>query len=385
MTLYKQQFTDILAHNLLTGTSIEAGELRFITTELLLTDGHPRFVVMEFIIRRQTEESTGYSLFTELAAFAGKHSIQAAYLKSSKSKHIILFSYAQGDNLQSGSSSLPVQLLDTLQSTITEFEYANGIQVYSGIGSAVSDAGVIHESYKQASHASSYAAILGIREIMHYETIAHQRTDLFFYPVEAEMELLNMFNIKDISAIKQTLTAIINQNVYERTLDLFAAKCLMYEICATTVKGLQSLNRFSGRLDMERIEANCSLRDLPAYIANVVEEGFRETSTIDENTISFEVYRIIDQQYRNPKLTIKSIAEQLNTSTYVITKSVQIDLKEYMNRKKINAALQLLKESDYSIKEIASMSGFSDENLFIRVFKRFEEITPGQYRKERQC
>jgi two-component system response regulator YesN len=76
------------------------------------------------------------------------------------------------------------------------------------------------------------------------------------------------------------------------------------------------------------------------------------------------------------------MANELNISPYVISKNIQIDLQDYINRKRVNYALRLLKEPDYSIKQISAMAGFSDENMFIRIFKRYEGKTPGQFRKK---
>ncbi len=47
-------------------------------------------------------------------------------------------------------------------------------------------------------------------------------------------------------------------------------------------------------------------------------------------------------------------------------------------------AKRLLVESDESVQDIAEKIGYQYPMSFIRVFKKLEGATPGEYRKERQ-
>lgn len=44
-------------------------------------------------------------------------------------------------------------------------------------------------------------------------------------------------------------------------------------------------------------------------------------------------------------------------------------------------AKELLKEKKYKIAEVSAMVGYRNVNTFIRVFKDFEGISPGEYKK----
>ena len=59
-------------------------------------------------------------------------------------------------------------------------------------------------------------------------------------------------------------------------------------------------------------------------------------------------------------------------------------LTEYVNRRRIDRALALLRDSDQRIQEIAEACGFSDVNYFICLFKRQTGVTPGQYRAQQR-
>ena len=54
---------------------------------------------------------------------------------------------------------------------------------------------------------------------------------------------------------------------------------------------------------------------------------------------------------------------------------------DYVNKQRVQLAKQLMTETDDTITDITQKVGFSNSNTFIRVFKRYEGITPGQFRK----
>ena len=58
-----------------------------------------------------------------------------------------------------------------------------------------------------------------------------------------------------------------------------------------------------------------------------------------------------------------------------------LSLVSYTNRLRIEASKKLLSNYDLSIKETAYSCGFPDEKYFMKVFKKFEQCTPTDYRR----
>lgn len=54
---------------------------------------------------------------------------------------------------------------------------------------------------------------------------------------------------------------------------------------------------------------------------------------------------------------------------------------QYLNRRRLEAACQLLKDTDLSISDIAGSTGFSSQSYFAQAFRKFYGITPIKYRK----
>ena len=61
-----------------------------------------------------------------------------------------------------------------------------------------------------------------------------------------------------------------------------------------------------------------------------------------------------------------------------------MSLMEYLTRVRIEEAKRLLHNPQYLIDEIAENIGYDDASYFTKVFKRYEGVTPTQYRKTLQ-
>ena len=86
-------------------------------------------------------------------------------------------------------------------------------------------------------------------------------------------------------------------------------------------------------------------------------------------------------------LSLKSIAKQLNVSpayfSGLFKKECGCTLTDYVNNMRLERAIKLLRNGERQIQSIAYESGFQDPNYFIRLFKKYTGMTPGQYRKTR--
>ena len=86
----------------------------------------------------------------------------------------------------------------------------------------------------------------------------------------------------------------------------------------------------------------------------------------------------------NPKLSLENIACQVHLSKtrliHLFQEKLGISPIKWLNQEKLKVARLLLITTDCSINEIALRAGFSDVTYFFRFFKKFEGMTPLQYR-----
>ena len=86
----------------------------------------------------------------------------------------------------------------------------------------------------------------------------------------------------------------------------------------------------------------------------------------------------------NEDLSLNVIAEKFAVSASYLSKQFkkenEMNLTEYVNRKRLGASLKYLAATDLPIQNIAELVGIYDENYFSRLFKKYQQMTPSKYR-----
>mgnify|MGYP001084444332 CR=1 FL=1 len=89
------------------------------------------------------------------------------------------------------------------------------------------------------------------------------------------------------------------------------------------------------------------------------------------------------------KITVSRIAAQLGLSVPYLSKLFSAEtgmtLNRYILKKRIDAACQMLKYSDYEAAEISSFLAFASHSYFIQKFRQETGLTPKQYRAKYHC
>jgi two-component system response regulator YesN len=122
-----------------------------------------------------------------------------------------------------------------------------------------------------------------------------------------------------------------------------------------------------------------------------VEKLFSEVCTqikLQHESKKIELWKkIVDYVQKNfcdTQLTLTTIAEDLNVTPQYLCRYMKdhsgYTLLQYLNKKRIEYSKKLLMEGE-SIKNTVERAGFSSELTFRRQFKKFENITPGQFNK----
>lgn len=108
-------------------------------------------------------------------------------------------------------------------------------------------------------------------------------------------------------------------------------------------------------------------------------------------TLDAEVSDVLSIIHERPqdKLTIEVLAKETAMSRTKLlnkfTKIVGISPIQYLTNWRIDISKQLLSSTGLSLLEISNSVGYDSEAAFGRVFKKLENITPGQYRKNLQA
>lgn len=88
----------------------------------------------------------------------------------------------------------------------------------------------------------------------------------------------------------------------------------------------------------------------------------------------------------DPNLSLNMIAEAIHVNSSYLSKlfksGLGIYFTDYLNKFRVNYSIQFLEDTDKTIKEIAGECGYGSVQNYIRVFKKYMNQSPGQYRSE---
>lgn len=96
--------------------------------------------------------------------------------------------------------------------------------------------------------------------------------------------------------------------------------------------------------------------------------------------------QIIDDNISNPELDVMYMVEQFGISRTVMFNKIKqltgMNLQNYINKRRMEYVIKLMKTTDLALGDIAEQSGFSSPRYFSTSFKNFTGLTPSQYRKQ---
>ncbi|MBR1592438.1 MAG: helix-turn-helix transcriptional regulator [Ruminococcus sp.] len=130
-------------------------------------------------------------------------------------------------------------------------------------------------------------------------------------------------------------------------------------------------------------------KEIRAVHAEMIEGYTNKMRRLKLNGVySKQVIRTIDYIMYNlhGKILLDDAAEHLKISPAYLSRLFKnetgISFSDYVNKLKIEEAASLLLFTEYTDLEISVMLGFSSQSYFIKIFKKYMNATPKQYKKK---
>lgn len=112
-----------------------------------------------------------------------------------------------------------------------------------------------------------------------------------------------------------------------------------------------------------------------------------ETETKAVNSVSSQVELYLKEYYQT-KIQVEDIANALNISYRSLARQFKaesgVTISDKLTELRLNAAKQLLTDSNMPLYDVAAAVGYENEFYFSNIFKKNEGISPSRYRSERK-
>ncbi|MCK8826931.1 PocR ligand-binding domain-containing protein [Natroniella acetigena] len=211
------------------------------------------------------------------------------------------------------------------------------------------------------------------------------------YPFEKENELISKVKLGDKEGAKEILNEILGF-IYFQTgskFEMVKSKTieLMVILARASIEIGADLEVIFGLeyIYLEEINKVGDINELSGSLAKVLDR-FIEATFVLKNVKNKDIIRramkYIRENY-DENINLDQVASEVGLSAAYFSKlfkeELDITYTDYLNRVRIEEAKKLL-EKEYSLADIAQMSGFNDQSYFSKVFKKFEGVSPGRWR-----
>lgn len=259
-----------------------------------------------------------------------------------------------------------------------------------GIGDCHSEKTGIRLSYFEANEAIKRKILYGYGSIIKWKSSSSEDYK-YFYPVNMEKHIFNYLNVGSMVDIDREVKEMIEEIKAMEEISYDNITQIFNQLIGSTIKYLVDENTNisyiygSGYNIYQKLSTKETLEDIKLLLLDFYSRIIQyKKKSADE---SLEYMDIIEGYIKNnyqKDIDFDDMVKFTGISYSYIRKIFKENtgksIIEYTNRLRIDEAKIRLRETDKSLPEIASCIGYNNNQSFARFFKKYEGITPGEYR-----
>lgn len=248
----------------------------------------------------------------------------------------------------------------------------------------------IHQAFVQALEAQEHRIMLGERALIWYGDIKPGESS-YFFTVNDQMILINFLKAEEFGKAQQMISNVIGQ-AFQCEASHEMAKCVLLDLATTMIKTIPDSEQAGIAWEewrpLKRLLSCSTKAEFEQELLDIFERvcGLLKSKQNNQaNTgISEKIIDFVQKNYNDKNLSVALIGDEFRLTPQYVSRlfreqTGETGLHDYINHTRVEAAKLLLVEG-VSIDETAARVGFASSHALIRVFKKYEGITPGKYR-----
>lgn len=251
----------------------------------------------------------------------------------------------------------------------------------------------VSKSYMEARMAIDYKMIKGKDTVIMFDQISVSNDERYYYSIQYENQILDCLKLGDFDGIYKVLADII-ENINKKPISIAMARCIYFDIINTAMKALAELkSEYYNDIVKDghslpvllRCETITEVYDQVVGFYRNVCEHIKNTRNNKVSNFEKNILQYLNEHYCDKDLSLTFLADKFAVTPSYLSRffknRIGYNFVDYLHTLRLKKAKQLLLYSDYSIAEIADKVGYTDSHSFIRSFKKYENITPGQFKE----
>ncbi len=252
------------------------------------------------------------------------------------------------------------------------------------------------KAYLQAVNVLEYQRGLSSSEFMFYRDVVEMSHQVHFtYSTEQELRLSQAIQSGNASEAEAIIHEVLELNS-NLGVSPQRMRYLLFSIASTIIRTANRLDeRYKDVIPsislppiLQTDDYRRSQKELGDILLNLCEavlsvEQQYENATAQTYSVYRKALKHIDGYFADPMLNVSQIADNLGVSIVYLSRSFKqyhgLNISDYISQTRVLAAKKLLSEGSL-VTDVVTLCGFGSLRTFMRVFKKEEHITPGQYR-----
>lgn len=286
---------------------------------------------------------------------------------------------------------------DTLHKSFTALQgeiskvLSNSISI--GIGGCYEGEKSIGLSFSEAQEALKNRIIKGGGSIIFHRDIGGCESG-YFYPYNLEKRILNLLRLGSKQEVLDAIRELTDQIRGRKGLSHDNIHQIFIQLIGNTVRflvesNINISNIFGNDYNIyQKLSSKETLDEIQVWLMGFYSAVIQYMAD-SRDTGNSHADRVMDYIHKNYKMNIDTTSIADNTGVgyssvgRIVKNRTGKNVLEYINSLRIEEAKRLLKQSNMNLTAVALNVGYNNDQSFSRFFKKFEGITPGEFRSMR--
>ncbi len=230
-------------------------------------------------------------------------------------------------------------------------------------------------------------------DVLDYDTYkAVYDAEDYPYQSEVEYQFTNYIKVGDFVSAKDICDDVVQNRANSGKMPPRIFKCIIFDMVGTLLKvitemGLTTEEREPLMTEIDGIFSANDKADIQSRFYKILDNmcALSQKKRSDYEDVVEQITAYVKQNYQNTELCVDAIGRQFHMKpsylSRVFKENYGSGLLDFIHKVRIDAAKKILQTKRVSIDEVSSMVGYTNLRTFGRAFKKYEGITPGQYKE----
>ncbi|NBI92323.1 response regulator [Lachnospiraceae bacterium] len=296
--------------------------------------------------------------------------------------HLVLLSYSPEVKM--------VTLCEQLQRSIHQI---SGLDIFFGIGTAYHDFLKINLSWQESLESLKFSRYIPSQSITVYQNDIHvQNTD--WQPKQGAIEDIKFYIKAGLSDELNKALPSLYLNEAGNLIEADKARLLSMTLLSAAVNAVNDIGiNLQDILEQEATSflpilsepTGGMLRNKTTAYLNKLTLSIASYRSTKRKTVLWDIIQYIQKEMSSPELSLSAVAEQFHMNDSYLSRTFKKELgfsfSKYLNRLRMERAIQLITGTDMKAYQVAEAVGIPDAYYFSSCFKKYTGMSIRDYKR----